>query len=502
MISSRPLKGLIFLVLVATTPVLAQPNISALRQSVSSNPADVEAWLELGNAYFDSGDFDAARESFYEAVALDYRSGDAHFGLGLSEFERGDFPAALFEFNEVTRLYPERFDGHFNKAVTLAKLRKFDEAAAAFGEAIAQEASDDQRVEAYLGLAGMHKRAQNYSAAAEAYTEAAALRPTDTELAYQRADSLYQAGQGLEALPDLVDLEESSSDYRVSALIADIYVEQDQTDYALRSLERAQRKAQGAADATAQANILVQLGLLQQQLGRSSEASTSFQQAVYTDATAWQAQYHLGVSLLEDGQAASALSALENARTLNPDSAEVYMALALAYEQTGQMDQVMPAAEAAMERAEDPTQLSDVQFVLGRVSYQQGSFEEALSAFEEVVEAQPENALAQLWAGLAEYSLENYMSAVQYLERAVQLEPESVEARANLGASYYQAERYQDAEVVFELMLEDTPTDAEALYNLGLSLMAQNQRVSAREVWVQASDLGYGPAQDALQQYF
>ena len=414
----------------------------------------------------------------------------------------GTFPAALFEFSEVARLYPERFDGHFNKAVTLAKLRKFDEAAVAFGEAIAQEASDDQKVEAYLGLAGMHKRAGNFTAAAEAYTEAAALRPNDTELAYQRADSMFRAGQGLEALPDLVDLEESSSDYRVSSLIADIYVEQDQADYALRSLERAQRKAQGAADATAQANLLVKLGLLQQQLGRASEASTSFQQAVYTDGTAWQAQYHLGVSLLEDAQASSALAALENARTLNPESAEVYMALALAYEQTGQLDQVMPAANAAMDRAEDPAQMSDVQFVLGRVAYQQGSYADALSAFEEVVDAQPENALAQLWAGLAEYGLENYLSAVQYLERAVQLEPESVEARANLGASYYQAQRYQDAELVYEIILEDTPSDLDALYNLGLSLMAQNQRVAARDVWVQASDLGYAPAQQALQQYF
>ena len=503
MTSPRPLRGVILSLVLCFlgVPILAQ-DISALRQEVTANPSDVSAWIELGNAYFEAGDYDSARESFYEAVALDYRSGDAHFGLGLAEFERGDLPAALFEFSEVARLYPERFDGHFNRGVTLAKLRQFDEAANAFQEAINQEASDDQKIEAYLGLAGMMKRDGNFSAAAEAYGQALELRPFDAELAYQEADSLYRAGQGLEALPDLAELEETTSDYRVSALIADIYVEQDQADYALRSLERALRKAQGAADENAQANLLVKLGLLQQELGRDSEASTSFQQAVYTDANAWQAQYHLGVSLLETDQASSALAALEQARTLNPDSAEVYMALALAYEQTGQLGQVMPAAEAAMERAEDPAQMADVQFVLGRVFYQQGNYNEALGSFEEVVDAQPDNALAQLWAGLAEYQLENYMSAVQYLERAVQLDADSVEARANLGAAYYQATRYQDAELVYQLILEDVPADAEAMYNLGLALIAQNQRSAAQEVWAQAADLGYSPAQDALQRYF
>ena len=144
------------LLLLLTVPAFAQTDassVSALRQVVTTNPADVEAWINLGNAYLQAGDDASAREAFYEAVALDYRSGDAHFGLGLAEFGRGDYPAALFEFSEVARLYPERFDGHFNRAVTLAKLRQFDEAAAAFQEAINEaepEASTEQKVEAYL----------------------------------------------------------------------------------------------------------------------------------------------------------------------------------------------------------------------------------------------------------------------------------------------------------------------------------------------------------------
>src|SRR5690606_144699 len=150
----------------------AQAGIEQLRSEVTANPGSVLAWVALGNAYYESGQYDQAKNSFLEATALDYTSGDAHYGLGLSEFARGDFQAALFEFTEVTRLHPDRFDGHFNRAVTLARLRRPAEAATAFQEALAQadpEATADDRVQAHLGLAGQLELAGDYAGAADAY---------------------------------------------------------------------------------------------------------------------------------------------------------------------------------------------------------------------------------------------------------------------------------------------------------------------------------------------
>jgi tetratricopeptide (TPR) repeat protein len=285
-------------------------------------------------------------------------------------------------------------------------------------------------------------------------------------------------------------------------LIADIYIQQEQTDYALRSLERAVSKAQGTANTQAEANILVKLGLLQKELGREAEASSAFQRAAASDPQSWQAQYHLGVSYLEVGQAQNAISPLEQARAINAESPEVYLALTMAYEQTGRSNEVLSTAETALSLLEDPLQIAQVKATLGRVYFYQGNYQDALSAFEEVLESQSDDALSQLWAGLAEYQLEDYDMAVEYLEQAVQLDSESVEARANLGAAYYQAKRYQDAELVYQLILEESPNDAEAYYNLGLALMAQSQPDAAKEAWQKASELQYSPAQDALQRYF
>ncbi len=504
-------------------------SVATYQQAVQTNPNDVTNWVNLGNAHMAGGNFAAAKDAFIEAIARDYALVDAHFGLGLSQYELGDYPAALFEFDAVTRLDPERFDGHFNRGVTLAKLRDSAGAIEAFNQAITQadpEASDAQKVNAFLGLAGQLKRTQDYAGAADAYAQALVLAPEDPELAYLKAEAMYRAGNGLDALPELSALEAKTSDYRVSALISDIYIQQQQNDYALRSLERALSKATGAADVKAEAMLLVKLGMLQQDLGRDAEALASFQRASAADPNDWQARYFLGVSQLNSKDFNGAVAQLESAAVSNPESAEIQIALASAYEGAGRPADMQKAAEIVIASSKSQSMLEEATFAVGRARYLQSDYEGALEAFEAVIsgdvmmdveemetgDAAPQEMMAeestldmgavQLWAGLSEYKLENYVSAVQYLERAVQLNPESVDARVNLGAAYIAAKRFEDAELVYTMIIEENPADGQAFFNLGLSQFNQNNKDGAKEAWLRSSALGFAPAQDALQKYF
>ncbi len=482
-------------------------SVAALRNKTQSAPGDVNAWVDLGDAYLQADRLDEAKESFLEAIAIDYLSGDAHFGLGLTEFERGDLPAALFEFSEVTRLYPERFDGHFNRAVTLVRLRRAEEAVAAFEEAVAQgepQALGEDLVNAYLGLAGQLEALERFDEAAEAYAAALEIRPGDADLIYGRSSALYRGGRGLEALPELTELEDSGGDYRVSALVADIYVEAGQVDYALRSLERALRKAgqEEEGSAAAQANILVKLGLLQRSLGREEEAVETFRRAANTDPASWGALYNLGVSQLEAGSIESALETLQSALVLNPESGELHLALGTAHDLLGAPQEALAAGEAALQRLSNPQALAEAAFLAGRARYRLGDYAGALTSLESALAAMPDSAAAQLWAGLAAYGLEDYASAVGYYERAVQLEPDNVEARVNLGAAYLVTERYADAALVYDLVTQQNPEDAEAHYNLGWALFSQGAREEAKAAWREALTLGYAPAGTALSEYY
>ena len=486
--------------------VMAQSSLAELRQATEQDPGNVEAWIALGNGYFEVNDFENAKESFLEAISLNYVATDAHYGLGLSEYGRGDFQAALFAFNEVTRLAPERFDGHFNQAVTLARLRRSAEAAAAFEKAVAQaqpEATAEDIVSAYMGLAGQRKLSGDFRGAAGAYEGALTIEPGNDELVYLRAEALLLSGAGLEALPSLTGLQ--SRGYRVSevsSLIADVYINEGQVDRALRSLERGLAAAEEDGNGAAQASILVKLGLLQRSLGREAEAASSFEQASQVDDRSWEAFYNLGVSYLESGQTRSALGALESADTINDASGEVKLALAHAYDQLAQNSDALNSASAALESLTDPALIIQARFILGRAPYRQGDFGSAASELEQVVQVQPNNAQAQLWAGLAEYQLGNFRTSSLYYERAVQIDPSSLEARVNLGAAYLASERYRDAELVYQMLIQQNPGDTESFYNLGWSLISQDRRGAARDAWGAACDLGFGPACDALGEYF
>ncbi len=493
---------------------LAQQGVPlSTSQELSTNvSAVVSDWINKGKVYLSGGQFDAARESFQEAIALNYKSSEAHFGLGLAEYERGDYPSALFAFSEVARLYPEFFDGHFNRAITLSKLRRFDEAAESFAKAIDEadpEASDGQKINAYLGYAGMLKRIERYSDAAEAYNNALELRPRDTELAYRKSEALYLGGNGLEGLADLIDLETQTSDYRVSALISDIYIQNEQTKYALDALERSLRKAQGAADSKAESFLSLKLGLLQTSLEQNTEAIASFGRAAAADPSSWEAHYQYGISYLALGQPESALGSLQQAQALNPESPVVNLALASTYDAVGMTNEAAQISQLIVNllnsdelTALEQEELAGAKFFLAKSDFMQGQYETALEKFEEVISSKSEDAIAHIWAGLAAYNLEKFNTAIRFFETAVSIDPKNIEAKVNLGSAYYKAEDYRNATFMYQLLTEDNPNDAESFYNLGLSLMAQNSPDEAKEALTKASELGFTPAQNTLAQYF
>ncbi len=476
--------------------VAAQPQLTELQAAVRERPEDAEAWTRLGNAAYEGGDLETAKDAYLEAVALDYLLGDAHYGLGLVEYARGDYQAALFAFNEVTRLFPDRFDGHYNRAVTLATLRRPSESAAAFRAALGAaepEATQLDRLNAHVGLAGQLVRTGDYAAAAASFGDALAIRPDDIDLAYNRGAALVAADRGLEALAELTDVEARSGDYRFSVLIAEVYVEQGQVDFALRALERAVRKAREASDRVGEARSLVALGELQRGLGREREAAASFERAAEVDPASWEARYNLGTSLLAAGQPRAALAPLQEAARMQENGIESELALAGTLDQLGMTAEAIASARRVLERStpSDTEAQTQARFIVGRGLYLRGDYAGAEEAFAKVVQARPSSASAQLWAGLAQYMQGDFQSAAQFYERAVQLDPNSIEARVNLAAAYLASERFGDAAEVYRLLVQQNPQDAESHFNLGWSLYALQRDEDARIAWSAACQLGH-----------
>ena len=400
-------------------------------------------------------------------------------------------------------IYPDRFDGLFNLGVTYAHLRSSEEAIDAFKQAIEEadpEASDDEKVAVYLALADQLKMSQKYEEVVEAYSGALELREGDPELLFLHSEALYLSGRGLEALADLSDLESTYEDYSYSTLIADIYLQVEQFDYARRSLERARRKATEAGDRQAEAEILLKQGLLERSLGQESEAILAFQTAINIDPNSWQGYYYLGLGYLESGQPENALNAFLGALSFENKSAELHFALASVYDQLNRIAEADQHADLALQYSpENSRYLFEAKFIKGRNLYRLGDYEAAKEILEEL--SSTNDAKLHLWLGLTEYQLGNYEQATEHYEQSIRLD-ESLEAQVNLGAAYLAAQRYADAELVYQVLVEQNENDYEAHYNLGWALLLQSKFEDAKEQWQKSLELGYQPAQEALSEYF
>lgn len=494
---------------VAPAPVQPQydNHLIALQQQTQSYPNDINAWMNFATALLEYGYFEQARNAYLEATKLDYHYPEAHFGLGLAEFGREDLPNALFVFSEMTRLFPERFDGFYNQAIAFVGLEQPQEAISAFEAALEvaePEATPDDFVNTYHGIAIENGKLENYDAVAEAYDSALEVRPSSQELRFLRGEAYYKAGKGIEILDDLIELEASTTNFHYSNLIADIYLAADQNEYAELSLKRARVRASQAGDYEAEAGILVKLGLFEQAMDNDVAAMSNFQSATQVDPNSWEARYNLGIAYLESGQTSSAMAVLQNAQQLNPHSGEISLALATVYARSNRVNESERSAEMAiMYLPEDSEYIPDAQFLLARAYYNQGKYEAARELMDEVVGLRANDAEVQLWAGLIEYQFEEYDKALGYYERAVFLAPDNVEARINLGAAYLAAQRYGDAELVYRLIIEQSGGDGESFYNLGWALLLQGGYQDAEKAWrTSYNEFAYTPAGTQLAEFF
>ena len=93
--------------------------IPGLEEETSRHPGNVNAWIELGNAYFDTGQVDKAIEAYTKSLQLDPKNADVLTDLGVM-YRRKDQPEKAVEsFDRAIQIDPEHEIARFNKGVVL-----------------------------------------------------------------------------------------------------------------------------------------------------------------------------------------------------------------------------------------------------------------------------------------------------------------------------------------------------------------------------------------------
>ena len=94
-------------------------NISMLENAVATQPDNVNAWIELGNNYFDTNQYEKSIQAYNKALALNPNNANVWTDMGVMYRRSGQPQEALRAFNKAIEADPKHETSRFNKGIVL-----------------------------------------------------------------------------------------------------------------------------------------------------------------------------------------------------------------------------------------------------------------------------------------------------------------------------------------------------------------------------------------------
>ena len=107
----------------------ADSPIRRLEERVGKNPQDMQAWIQLGNLYFDGNKPRDAIRAYEGALAVNGDNPDVLTDMGIMHRQLGEFERATEKFTRASKINPRHEQSRFNLGVVLFfDLNRKDEA--------------------------------------------------------------------------------------------------------------------------------------------------------------------------------------------------------------------------------------------------------------------------------------------------------------------------------------------------------------------------------------
>lgn len=183
---------------------------------------------------------------------------------------------------------------------------------------------------------------------------------------------------------------------------------------------------------------------------QNSESSGSAEFASAADALAE------GNRLFDNGETEKAISVLLDAVKLDPDLAEAYFKLGIAYALIEARD------DSVTEPVETQPQNSKTKKPKEVKTNSEKAFENAVAAYKKILAANKDNDLAHFNLGLAYNKLNEDEEAAKSIREAVKLKPEDTEYQTELGSILIKLAKYHEAVGALKKAIELDATNVKA----------------------------------------
>jgi tetratricopeptide (TPR) repeat protein len=214
------------------------------------------------------------------------------------------------------------------------------------------------------------------------------------------------------------------------------------------------------------------LGVVRVLQQRVPEAEELFLRAIRQKTDFAPARAHLGLLYVQNGRADDAAPQLREAVQIDPSRRDASDALvrllqddARAAVESRDYPKALPFLTEAEKLAPDNPQ---VQFELGTVELQMSLWEDAVAAFQRVLELRTNDPLAVYNLGRAFMGLSKFQEARQQFARYVEVHPNDDAGHCALGMTLAALERVPEARQQFERSIVLAPGQTESYFRLGL----------------------------------
>ena len=93
--------------------------IAALEKETRSNPGNLEAWIELGNSYFDSEQFEKSIAAYRKSLEIDPNNANVWTDMGVMYRRSGNPQEAINAFEKAIEADPKHEVSRMNKGIVL-----------------------------------------------------------------------------------------------------------------------------------------------------------------------------------------------------------------------------------------------------------------------------------------------------------------------------------------------------------------------------------------------
>jgi cellulose synthase operon protein C len=411
----------------------------------ASAPGDPDQAFLHGEIALRAGDPKAAVDAWQKAVRAQ-KSPRSAFGLARASYAAGDVSAAAAAARDALAQNP----AHVGARILLARIgsavRSGEAEALRLLDSIAKspaQASPDELVNTQTLLGDIHLARSRMSLAEAAYGEALKINPKAARALNGLGDALYRAGRFSEA--------------------------------------QARFEASTQADPD---DLSAKIGVAKSKLSleRVEDASANLKKLRDTYPNSVLVAYWFGRALEAAGNRAAAETVYRGvlkAPSSDPQTVDVYIALALLQSQQGRNDEAQKTLADARAKLPD---VPGIHKALGEVALSQGRYSQATTEFRKALELDGEDLGARFRLGVALRRDRKFVEAGKVFDEVAAIDKDYPGLALERGLLFEATERTEEALNAYKIALLKAPKDADLMLRVGCSTVSAGLAKEAEEL--------------------